>query len=362
MFKSIIVLVERNSVPYCYYEVGEAECAGNVMVPFEGLKNTINHAVENDLVLNVVYGHNSLPENYRKELAAVPHIGIYPFLHPDIGENDLTIMCEKDVQYLSKAKGNIVIRIHWESVNRIPDMVRMIHAKIRKCNFHILPPEKMAEEDIKKYRDVLIATVPLIVHKIQSSLSAEVNIVTDRVLLGEMQNCSAGVDHVTLAPNGKFYVCPGFYYRDEKDSIGNDIEDIKIPNGQLFTLEKSPICSNCDAYHCKRCVYLNKTRTLEVNTPSREQCVISHLEREATRNFIEQAGMAGLSWNVAPILPLDYLDPMEIIKNHKTPPFKMKNYSAGAPPTSEDRRLLFQILEQQKDILRRLERLEKERK
>lgn len=42
----------------------------------------------------------------------------------------------------------------------------------------------------------------------------------------------------------------------------------------------------CDAWHCKRCVWQNKKTTLEVNTPSREQCVLSHIERNATRSLL----------------------------------------------------------------------------
>ena len=117
-----------------------------------------------------------------------------------------------------------------------------------------------------------------------------------------MNNCNAGWESITLAPDGKFYICPAFY-QDNLGDVGDLKNGINIPNPQLYRLDHAPICSHCDAYQCRRCIWLNLKTTLEVNTPSHEQCVVSHLERNASRII-----------NSENIPEINYLDPFDIIE------------------------------------------------
>ena len=127
-----------------------------------------------------------------------------------------------------------------------------------------------------------------------------------------MNNCGAGESNITLAPNGKFYVCPAFYLYNKSNSIGSLDDGIDIKNKQLYRLDHAPRCSHCDAYQCKRCVWLNQKTTLEVNTPSHEQCVVAHLERNASRNLLCKLQKHGMILSTYDVMKdIDYLDPFE---------------------------------------------------
>ena len=76
----------------------------------------------------------------------------------------------------------------------------------------------------------------------------------------------------------------------------------------LYQFNYAAICKHCDAYHCKRCVWLNKKMTLEVNVPSREQCVIAHVERNASRCILHKNKDAFPNFEIKEI---DYLDPFD---------------------------------------------------
>ena len=142
--------------------------------------------------------------------------------------------------------------------------------------------------------------------------SPQLNLLTDRVMLTAMNNCGAGDTCITVAPNGRFYVCPAFYYDDPDDNVGDLDQGIDIKNRQLYRLGHAPICRRCDAWHCRRCVWLNRRMTLEVNTPSHEQCVMAHLERNATRNLLASIRSKGTFLPDKPeIKEIDYLDPFE---------------------------------------------------
>ena len=81
--------------------------------------------------------------------------------------------------------------------------------------------------------------------------------------------------------------CQGENYDAAADSIGDLEHGLDIKNKQLYQLDHAPICRHCDAWQCKRCIWLNRKMTLEVNTPSHEQCVLAHLERNASRELLQ---------------------------------------------------------------------------
>ena len=136
-----------------------------------------------------------------------------------------------------------------------------------------------------------------------------------------MNNCNAGWENITLAPDGKFYVCPAFYQSDSQTTIEDkalaigDLQNgLDIKNPQLYKLSHAPLCRNCDAYQCKRCVWLNRKTTFEVNTPSHEQCVVAHLERNASRKLLQSIRKHGEFIPEVDIKEINYLDPFDVRK------------------------------------------------
>ena len=169
--------------------------------------------------------------------------------------------------------------------------------------------ESFTDDDYAMYKKVLNALSDTIVPRFkQDGLLPDINVLSDRMTLNQMNNCNSGLESITLAPDGNFYVCPAFYY--EGKPVGNINTGPCVKNPQLYKLEHAPICSLCDAYQCKRCVWLNKKTTLEVNTPSHEQCVCSHIERNASRRLLMRLKECGYQ-NDLKIKRINYLDPFE---------------------------------------------------
>ena len=86
---------------------------------------------------------------------------------------------------------------------------------------------------------------------------------------------------------------------------------LQIPNQQLLQLNHAPLCRICDAYHCNRCIWLNNRLTWDNNTPSRQQCVLAHLERNASRDLQQQLKAAGMDGGEE-IKHIDYIDPFDV--------------------------------------------------
>ena len=87
---------------------------------------------------------------------------------------------------------------------------------------------------------------------------------------------------------------------------------LDIKNPQLYKLSHAPLCRQCDAYQCKRCIWLNRKTTLEVNTPSHEQCVMTHLERNASRDLLTNIRKHGQFMPEVDIKEISYLDPFDV--------------------------------------------------
>lgn len=169
------------------------------------------------------------------------------------------------------------------------------------------------EPDFETYRTTLDTLSKGVERLYAEGRNPQLNLLTDRMMLTGMNNCDAGWKSLTLAPNGKFYICPAFYLENEADNVGDPTNGLDIKNPQLYQLDHAPLCRRCDAYQCKRCVWLNRRTTLEVNTPSHEQCVTAHLERNASRLLLQDIRKHGeFLPQQKEIKEIAYLDPFEV--------------------------------------------------
>ena len=193
------------------------------------------------------------------------------------------------------------------------EQITSLIGKTERLNIVLTDVETFTDNDFSLYKERLDFLKNVVKERFMQGQSPQFNLLTDRILLDKMNNCNAGIENMTLAPNGKFYICPAFYLEDETDTAGDLVNGIEVKNKHLYKLENAPLCRSCDAYQCKRCVWLNRKTTREVNTPSHEQCVAAHLERNASRNLLINFQSLG-AWKEKDIAAIDYLDPFDVRK------------------------------------------------
>ena len=75
-------------------------------------------------------------------------------------------------------------------------------------------------------------------------------------------------------------------------------------------MNKAPLCEDCNLRHCKRCVYKNKNGTGEYHIPTEIQCVISRLEYDYSRRFIELLVSKGIE------VPFEYNNQLPICNDY----------------------------------------------
>jgi CXXX repeat peptide maturase len=317
VIRYLIVILEYDSAPFCCYEINDRD--RNETIPLDLLKRIVNFAIKNGVAINFLYGDTVLPPGYEKVIAEAEHMKMIPLRHARFHEDAIFIInSEKDLQYLDVLEksdlNNLILRVSRDDLGSLCATVKRLIGKFKRLNVIVKDIGSFDGFSFSIYEDQLEDVRALIEREYSKGNFIEINILSDRVFLTNMNNCNAGTHHLTVAPNGKFYLCPAFYYENEDKNLGGFNDGIDIKNARLLELEYAPICRNCDAYHCKRCIYLNEKLTSELNTPSHQQCVIAHLERNASRKFLKNVRVhIDLSDRIPPIPKIDYLDPLDII-------------------------------------------------
>lgn len=313
----LVILLDDTSVAYCHANNPLTE---RHLMPIETLRKAILFGMKQNLMIQYVYPDYELPAEYAEVIESIDHVKI-----------------GRDVKVYNGVPAHIegktaVLRLTiGEFIEKQYDIAALL-PQVERLNISLTDIESFKDEQIEAYKKALDTVAKVAGNLLISSVKDDsaksvggVNIITDRLSLKEMHNCEAGVGNITVAPNGKFYLCPAFYY-DEKMGVSNRMNHAKpestrsvgdldsglnIPNKQLLQLDHAPLCRNCDAYHCNRCIWLNDRLTMDANTPSRQQCIVAHLERNATRTLQLSLQQKGIQAGDE-IPELTYLDPFEV--------------------------------------------------
>jgi CXXX repeat peptide maturase len=310
MLQYLVILLDDTSVSYCHYQNTKTE---RKLIDLDALKSGILFAMKQNLTVQFVFPDYEIPQEYKNVVETIDHTKICP---SSFKEENADILCVDNLDKLPINQDKILVcRTSKDELFADYERLIPILENVTRLNIVLTDIEDFLENDFPTYKNVLEKLLVEVQNQYSKGKNPQVNLLTDRILLDKMNNCNAGVENITLAPNGKFYICPAFYYEDKNDNVGNLATALNIKNAQLYKFDYAPICKKCDAFQCKRCVWLNRKTTKEVNTPSHEQCVVAHLERNASRQLLQNLQKLGGLLDKE-ITEIDYLDPFDIINTH----------------------------------------------
>lgn len=324
MLQYLVILLDDTSVAYCHADNPLKE---RNLMPIETLKKGIIFGMKQNLMIQYIFPDYDLPNEYSEVLESIDNVKIYP-KKPAFSDSESDVLVANFIPEKVEAK-NLVLRLKFSDLLSKKDEISKLFGQDFRLNICITDADQFSDADIEKYQQLLKDWNEVLLNLYENRKTPQLNLLTDRMMLDKMHNCDAGINNITLAPNGKFYLCPAFYY-DEKTNVFNqlnhhkpssdysvgDLDDgLNIPNQQLLKLNHAPLCRNCDAYQCRRCLWLNRKLTWDLNTPSRQQCVMSHIERNASRDLLNKIREIGEFMPEIDIKEIKYLDPFDVRKN-----------------------------------------------
>lgn len=313
----LIVILDDAAPSFCHYPNPNRP---SHLMRLESLKRVIHIAQRQGWMLNCLVGETVLPSDYIEALDVINHVIIANRPIEDSPFENVTVL-DYDCQlknFNGHVESNLILRIDKDDLSHLTETINALKGKFHRLNVTILRQELFSGTNFNVYKGQLEMLSELI-RGDKNFDGVEINILTDRLFLYKQNHCGAGIKHVTIAPNENFYLCPAFYYESpEKAAIGNLEHGISIKNQHLLRLEYAPICRVCDAYHCKRCIWLNRKTTMELNTPSHEQCLIAHCERQASYSLLNEIRKADPNFFLdSDLNEIDYMDPFEKVKRFK---------------------------------------------
>lgn len=285
MLQYLVVLLDDTSVSFCDYDVKQKE---PYLMPLNILQEVIKFGMKENLIFQFVYPEYEIPSEYSELIEYLDHTKIKPMGFTS-GNADVFVIDSLSAKETELPKGveTVIVKNTIDDLLTNVSDIKFLLEKVGRVNLIVHQPKKIDNKLQAEYQGVLNILGEEIEESVKKGTFRQLNILTDRLFLEEMNNCGVGDTTITVAPDGKFYICPAFYQSPLSDDttiedLGSIEEGLKIPNPQLYKLSHAPICRTCDAFHCRRCIWLNKLRTLEVNTPGKTQCVMSHIERNVS--------------------------------------------------------------------------------
>ncbi|WP_407402072.1 CXXX repeat peptide maturase [Sodaliphilus sp.] len=330
MIQYFVILLDDTSTSYCHYQNRKKE---HKLISIDDLKAGIFFAMKENLMVQYVLPDYELPIEYKEVMNSIDSHIFVPSICEDknaIEVADVIVFNEWSLltNWNFDNSQTCVIRTSKEEYFNSYLALMLVLEKTSRVNIIFTDVDTFTDADFQKYNQTLDTLSLTITKEYAKGHSVQFNLLTDRMMLKEMNNCGAGDTNITLAPDGRFYICPAFYYDgvcDGKEmslgdvcqkgyAIGSVKDGLDIKNPQLYKLDYAPLCRSCDAYHCKRCIWLNRRTTLEVNTPSHEQCVMAHIERNVARQLLADIRTLGTFIPENNIKEINYLDPFDVRK------------------------------------------------
>lgn len=309
MLTYLIILLDDTSVSFCGHVNDRKD---RQLIPLDVLRKGIIWGMKENLNIQFVYPDYPLLKEYCDLIETIDHtkIGLL-----ECGEN-LDFIVVDNLRSINLSLNQAYIwQCSLDVLNKEKETVKEALGSVLRLNVMLTDIHAWGQQEFGIYKMILGELTDTIIELYQQGKNVQLNLLTDRLVLETMNNCGAGDTSITLAPDGRFYLCPAFY---PSECVGTIDCGVNIPNKQLYRVDHAPICRECDAFQCQRCIWLNGKMTGDSNTPSHQQCVAAHLERNASRQLQQKLIEKGIKLKYhSEIKEIDYLDPFNIVNRWK---------------------------------------------
>lgn len=277
MNKYLVICLDSRMTPYCNYKKTNK-------TPQKMAETVINQALE------FAKGDHFIPIFWGNDLSIVPsgnYIQIVDSSNKKIGTNNWVIF-DNNVNNNVRARIAILL-VNKSNIKNLFYFVKKLIEVNNACKINITLQEitEFEDKDLETYKKQLIQISELL---LKCDKETDINVfdkiaaVTDKIKT-DIPSCEAGINSFVVMPNGKIYICPGFYYLEEDVSVGDLERGINFSYAAELMSNSSEECGHCKNYNCRRCVYANKINTNEYTIPPSIQCRISQVEQDLFADF-----------------------------------------------------------------------------
>lgn len=283
--KYMYIILSDDAESFCHYNAKRTDSPA-IMSP-ELLNKVIKYCEDNNFTPIFLGADND-----------VKHFGIYiNSINQTLSNRTLSIVsidCDDLIKFGKRipqfSEKQIILRISPQNLGKLPLITNSLisNNEALDISVKIKNMEEMKKENIILYDAVLSKIRSQVVDAWKSENYVNINIITHLSQAMIPHKCISGDKGFAIAPNGKFYICPAFYFENAEDNIGDIDRGIDLSYQPLCSNKRPTNCKQCDNYQCDSCVYMNKRITGELGVPGTIQCLLSTIEKKHSVLFLDE--------------------------------------------------------------------------
>lgn len=326
--ETLQVMLESSCVLPCTKPIGSFnQPTPTAKIPAKLLEEAAGFARDRQLRLLLLSGpETAFASEYLEAVRDSDAVWLVPWGSPIPPDTEAVYVANLDeLETECNATPLVTVRYDWRNLPQLIRHVRRLVAHgVTRVSLVMTDIDALEEGALGDLESQLKELADGCVELYKRGSIVEVDILTDRLLLKEMRNCGAGEKHLTLSPAGEVWACPMFFLKNAADfCYGCFSAQFRLPrkNLELLGFNRAPICQACDAYQCRRCVYLNWEMTKEACVPPRIQCLAANTMRNVSRHLYQRLKEEELfRADLEPIPELKFLDPFDYCTENGFPP------------------------------------------
>ena len=200
--------------------------------------------------------HVVVSDRYNQEIISNPICEFIPVYN---GENHDPLI----------ESNSCILSIDREHLSHLADISERIGGYSKRINLKFTDLNQWKQSDFDMFRTQL--------NKLGNGICEKLNVFS-YLLNGDRSDssCKAGISEFALAPNGKLYPCPGYYFELPAEEIGviDKPDTFKMIEVSMYDHSKSLQCRDCPNSQCEQCTLQNRLMTGFKNLPSDSFCRI----------------------------------------------------------------------------------------
>ncbi len=311
--RNMYILLSQDYVSYCEYS-NNASLVEKEMDK-ESILRSLNYCRKN--FLNPIIVHNNSKFDFINDDKyldySIIHILPSRFINKanEAGlKNIVPVYDIESLDYDNYGEINVIFNIESNNIEKLSNCIIKLFKKVNRIDLNIHNIDKNFDEEIYQ-RQLEIISKYIVEYYVNTNEFKELNTLTDLLFIDKHDNCMAGEKTFIISPDEKIYTCCAVCSTENQNNIGDLINGInKKYDKRLYKIENSNLCSICDCYQCKNCVYVNKKFTWEVNVAPSFQCRKGHIEKLVSKDLYNKLYLSNKDIMVNDLKTNDYLDPI----------------------------------------------------
>ena len=274
--KYLIIYTNSKSTPHCGYSVNNAN---EVQMPDDIITKSLNFAFTNNMTPIFI---GEVDKKYQKYLKMID-------VNKMSGDDNVIAIFDNNCNSDKKVKiCNLLISL--ENLPNMYHMVKRIFEENNAYRINVILQDvwNFKESDVLEYTNQLKNVADFI---FKSDRHLIVNLLNGfRKFESKPLGCECGINTFSVAPNGKLYTCPAFYFEDEnRYCIGDVINGFStFDKNKEIQIDNFIECNQCKNLGCNRCIYINKKMTNEYKISPDIQCRLSTINHQLGEELIKK--------------------------------------------------------------------------